>query len=81
MTMLHRKMKNGGSLKQWMLPYRAAIEAGVICRNIPWKDFVDEFGEISSSRYSDLANKKGEYTAEQLDDLVELFMRVGGFDH
>lgn len=81
MVMLHRKMKKGGSLKQWMLPYRAAIEAGVISRTIKWKDFVDEFGEISSTTYSNYANRNGFYTAEQLDDLVELFMRVGGFDH
>lgn len=81
MVMLHRKMKKGGSLKQWMLPYRAAIEAGVLDRVIPHPHFVDEFGEISSSRYSDLANKEGEYTPKQLDDLVELFLRVGGFDH
>lgn len=81
MTMLHRKMKKGGSLKQWMMPYRAAIEAGVISRTIKCKDFVDEFGEISSTTYSNYANRNGFYTAEQLDELVELFMRVGGFDH
>lgn len=69
MQLLHQKMRGQGYGKSFLLPLRAAMEAGYVMSNIPHKDVVDEFGPVSSSSYSRWI-KRRQYEQDEMDAVI-----------
>lgn len=72
MRVLHEAIDIQASPKAMILPLRAAKEMKLISGSMPLSDFIDEFGEISSTTFSRYFNGKASYTMKELNTAKKL---------
>lgn len=70
---LHDATDNISIPKNKLKPLRGLIEVGVFTSTIPHKVYVQEFGDIPESSYSQWMKKNANYTKEELENSVKSY--------
>lgn len=65
---------DSANAKDKLKPLRGLIEKGVFNRRIPHKDYVQEFGDMPETSYSNWMKKNANYEERELENAVKTYV-------